>query len=132
MPATAQSAGGDVRWRVRMARRILTDDIPQVGRDAYERAKKAINKKLPVAPEQYGEPLHSPLHGLYKLKSSHVRVVYHIEVKAHEVWVLLIGDRSTIWADREGDILERLATERQEAVARRPAHALPEKRRRRR
>lgn len=118
------SAGGDVRWRVRMAKRVLTDDIPQVGHDAYD--------KLTIAPEQYGEPLHSPLHGLYKIKSSHARVVYHIEVKAHEVWVLLIGDRSTIWDDREGDILERLAGERQEAAARRPAHTLPKPRRRRR
>ena len=121
-----------MRWRVRLARRILTDDIPQVGHDAYERAKKAIEKKLPVAPEQYGEPLHSPLHGLYKLKSSHARVVYHVEVKAHEVWVLLIGDRSTIWDDREADILERLAGERQEAIARRPERTLPKKLRRRR
>ena len=117
MPAKAPSASGDVRWRVRIAKRVLTDDIPRIGHDAYERAKKAITKKLPVVPEQYGEPLHSPLHGLYKLKSSHARVVYHIEVKAHEVWVLLIGDRSTIWDDREGDILERLAGERGEAPA---------------
>jgi len=128
----APSASGDVRWRVRLAKRVLTDDIPQVGHDAYDRAKKAINKKLPVAPEQYAEPLHSPLHGLYKLKSSHARVVYHVEVESHEVWVLLIGDRSTIWDDREADILERLAGERQEAIARRPEHTLPEKRRRRR
>lgn len=28
-----------MRWRVRMAKRILTDDIPQVGHNAYERAK---------------------------------------------------------------------------------------------
>ena len=105
---------------MRIAQRVLTDDIPWVGHDAYERAKKAILKKLPVAPEQYGEPLHAPLHGLYKLKSSPARVVYHIEVKAHEVWVLLIGDRSTIWDDREGDVLARLAGERQEAANRRP------------
>jgi len=92
VPAKAPSASGDRRWRVRIAQRVLTDDIPQIGHDAYERAKKAITKKLPVAPEQYG--------GLFKLKSSHARVVYHIEVRAHEVWVLLIGDRSTIWDDR--------------------------------
>lgn len=132
MPAKAPSAGGEGLWRVRIAQRVLTDDIPRIGHDAYERAKKAILKKLPVAPGQYGEPLHSPLHGLYKLKSSHARVVYHLEVEAHEVWVLLIGDRSTIWDDREGDILERLAGERQQAIARRPEHPLPEKRRRHR
>ncbi len=82
--------------------------MPQIGHAAYERAKKAI-KKLTKAPEQYGEPLHAPLHGLYKLKSSHVRVAYHIDAEAREVWVLLIGDRQAIWDTRQGEFLERLA-----------------------
>jgi mRNA-degrading endonuclease RelE of RelBE toxin-antitoxin system len=99
-------------WSVRVAKRVLIDDVPVIGYVAYERAKKAIKKKLTTAPEQYGEMLHAPLHGLYKLKSSHVRVAYHIEAEAHEVWVLLIGDRQTIWDTRQGDILERLTEQR--------------------
>jgi len=37
--------------------------------------------------------LHSPLHGLYKLKTSHIRIVYHVEVARHKVWVLMILGR---------------------------------------
>ncbi len=101
-------------WNVRVAKRVLTDDVPEIGLAAYERAKKAIKKKLTTAPEQYGDRLHAPLHGLYKLKSSHVRIAYHVEIQAREVWVLLIGDRQTIWDTRQGDILERLAEQKTE------------------
>ena len=79
-------------------------------------ARKAITKKLAAHPEQYGTRLHSPLHGLFKLKSSHMRVAYHIEKDLREVWVLVIGDRRTIWKDRQGEILDRL--KREKAIAR--------------
>lgn len=119
-PLSSPNSSGSTNrpWRVRIARRVLTEDVPQIGHDSYERAKKAIQKKLPAAPSQYGEMLHSPLHGLYKLKSSHVRVAYHIEEDTHEVWVLLIGDRRTIWNDRQTEILERLGEERRVAAGR--------------
>ena len=90
----------------------MSDDLPPLGHSAYLLARKAITKKLTRAPEQYGERLHAPLHGLYKLKVAHVRIAYHIEHAAHEVWVLLIGDRRTIWDSHEGAILTRLEEER--------------------
>jgi hypothetical protein len=60
---------------------------------------------LPVAPDQYGDGLGPPLTGLWTLKSSHVRVAYHIEVSAHEVWILMIADRDVIWDRHEAEIL---------------------------
>ena len=112
---TTSSAKVELTWRVRVAARVLTEDVSRIGRDTYERAKKAIQKKLTLDPEQYGERLHSPLHGLYKLKSSNIRVVYHIEVATREVWVLLIGDRRTIWDVREDEILDRFVEQRHTA-----------------
>ena len=106
-------------WEVRVAKRVLTDDVPEIGHAAYERAKKAIKKKLTTDPEQYGEMLHAPLHGLFKLKSSHLRIAYHVDAQAREVWVLLIGDRQTIWDTRQGDILERLEAQQTERKAER-------------
>lgn len=100
-------------WRLRFSPRILSEDLPDIGSAAFENAKKAILKKLPAAPHQYGEPLHAPLHGLFKLSVSHVRVAYHVEDAAHEVWVLMIADRKTIWDHRQSDIHERLAEERE-------------------
>jgi hypothetical protein len=68
----------------------------------------AVDKKLKKDPHQYGDGLGPPLAGLMKLSASHVRVAYHIEEAAHEVWILMLGDRQVIWKRREGDILERL------------------------
>ena len=61
---TTSSAKVELSWRVRVAARVLTEDVSRLGRDTYERAKKAIQKKLTPDPEPYEERLHSPLHGL--------------------------------------------------------------------
>ena len=103
----------DASWRLRFSPRILSEDLPEIGHAAYERAKHVILKKLPKAPLAYGAPLHAPLHGLYKLSVGHVRVAYHIEDAAHEVWVLMIGDRKAIWNSQQGSILDRLTEQRQ-------------------
>ena len=100
-------------WRLRFSPRILSEDLPEIGHAAYEQAKKAIRKKLPKAPLEYGAPLHAPLHGLYKLSVGHVCVAYHIEDTSHEVWVLMIGDRKAIWNSHQGSILDRLDEQRQ-------------------
>lgn len=47
------------------------------------------------------------MHGLFKLKASHLRIAYHIEKSAHEVWILMIGDRREIWAEDQPEILIR-------------------------
>lgn len=116
--ASPESAAGsslsDGPWTLRYAVRILTDDLGNIGHAAYGTAKKAIQKKLPVDPHQYGDGLRPPLDGIYKLKASHVRVAYHIEESAHEVWVLMIADRGKIWDHHEDEILGRLAVMREE------------------
>lgn len=125
-----QSSSNDVRpsaspavrsaaapWRLRYSARILADDIDDVGHAALVHARTACEKKLGAAPEQYGTPLHHPLHGLRKLSVSHVRIAYHVEREAHEVWILMIGSRRDIWDEQQGEILDRLATERKRHAA---------------
>ncbi|MGH2361939.1 MAG: type II toxin-antitoxin system RelE family toxin [bacterium] len=70
-----------------------------------------IDKKLKIDPEGYGDNLHHPLHGLYKLKSSYVRIVYHIEAADSEVWILMIAGRRDIWDTGQDEILERYVEE---------------------
>jgi mRNA-degrading endonuclease RelE of RelBE toxin-antitoxin system len=106
-PAAAQAAA-EAAWRVRFAERILSEDLKKIGHAALEVARGAIDKKLKVDPEMYGQRLHSPLHGLYKLKSSHIRIAYHVEKSRHEVWILMIGNRRDIWEQDQAEILERL------------------------
>src|SRR5579884_2439585 len=111
-PRAASDVPAGAPWKVRFSPRLLSEDYDEVGHAAFEVARTAINKKLKLDPEGYGTPLRSPLRGLYKLKASHVRIVYHIEEKKHEVWVLMIGDRRDIWDEDQGEIIERLGEER--------------------
>lgn len=111
-PATPEPVP-PVPWRVRFSPRLLSEDYHEIGHAAFEAARTAINKKLTVDPEGYGATLRSPLQGLYKLKASHLRVVYHLEVARHEVWALMMGGRRDIWEDEQGEILDRrLSAER--------------------
>jgi len=81
-------------------------------------ARKAIDKKLKVAPDQYGESLHDPLHPLRKLKASHIRIVYRVNPEAAEVLILMIGDRRDIWDTEQTEILERYEEERGRQIVR--------------
>jgi mRNA-degrading endonuclease RelE of RelBE toxin-antitoxin system len=93
-------------WRIRFVRSVLDTDSHDVGAAAMEIAQRAIEKKLKVDPLQYGDRLHRPLHGLYKLRSSDVRIVYHVEEETREIWILAIGNRRDIWHE-QGAILQR-------------------------
>jgi mRNA-degrading endonuclease RelE of RelBE toxin-antitoxin system len=108
LPHPPEPSASEVPWRVRFAERILAEDLKKIGRAALELARSAIDKKLKVEPERYGQRLHSPLHGLYKLKASHIRIAYHVEKARREVWVLMIGNRRDIWDEDQAEILERL------------------------
>lgn len=99
---------------MRFAQRILSDDLKKIGHAALEVARHAIDKKLKLDPEKYGQRLHSPLHGLYKLKSSDIRIAYHVEKSTREVWVLMIGNRRDIWDEDQIEILDRLGIVRQQ------------------
>jgi mRNA-degrading endonuclease RelE of RelBE toxin-antitoxin system len=113
VPAAGSSASGGP-WRLKFSSRIVEEDLGNIGHAAYETAKKAIRKKLPVDPHQYGEGLRPPLDGIYKLKSANIRVAYHIEEAAHEVWVLMMADRRVIWDRHEDEILGRVTVLREE------------------
>lgn len=96
-------------WRIEYARAVLTEDVSQVGHADLQKARKAIEKKLRADPMGYGEQLHSPLQGLFKLKTAKIRVVYQIRERDRSVLVVMIGPRKTIWRDSQQEILQRLA-----------------------
>jgi mRNA-degrading endonuclease RelE of RelBE toxin-antitoxin system len=105
-------------WTVRYAARILTDDLDDVGYAAFQMARKAIDKKLKVAPDQYGENLHDPLHPFRKLKASHIRIVYRVNPDEADVLILMIGDRRDIWDTEQTEILDRYEEERDREILR--------------
>ncbi|MBC7791457.1 MAG: hypothetical protein H7Z74_16040 [Anaerolineae bacterium] len=118
-------------WTVRYTERILKDDLEDVGHAAFQMARKAIDKKLKVAPDQYGESLHDPLHPFRKLKASHIRIVYRVNPVAAEVLILMIGDRRDIWDAEQTEILDRYEEERGRQIVRTKTQAKKKGRKRR-
>ncbi len=85
----------------------VKDDIKKLDEKTKRRIKEAIEKKLSVAPEIYGERLKGTLKDAWKLRVGNYRVVFI--VRENTVYVL------GIWHRREAyekvnvkDILKRL------------------------
>lgn len=75
--------------------RVATDDLPSIPRNLQRRLAKAIESRLPTAPQRYGEPLRTSLKGYWKLRVGDYRVVYKIVHK--EVWILAILHRKRVY-----------------------------------
>ena len=106
-PTRVQPAAVVSPWTVRYSPRLLTEDLRTVGHAAFELAREAVEKKLQLAPDQYGAPLGKPLHGLRKLETADLRIVYRVDEAPREVLVLMIGNRRDIWAEFQAEILDR-------------------------
>jgi mRNA interferase RelE/StbE len=68
---------------------VKSEDLPKLDSTIKTRIKKAIETRLMVAPEEYGEPLRKTLKGYWKLRVGDYRVVFRVE-----------GDEITIFGIR--------------------------------
>jgi len=66
---------------------VKNRDIPKLNGDVRLRIKKAIETRLMVAPQEYGEPLRKTLKGYWKLRAGDYRIVF----KAEETEILILG-----------------------------------------
>ena len=73
------------------------EDIPKIPRNLRRRIADAIESRLTHAPQQYGSPLRKTLKGYWKLRVGDYRVVYKMD--EHEVWILAIRHRKTVYED---------------------------------
>ena len=74
---------------------VQSEDLPKLDRKARERVKRAIEKRLAIAPQDYGEPLRRTLRGYWKLRIGDYRVVFKIEGKT--IFVLGILHRKDVY-----------------------------------
>ena len=58
---------------------VKSEDIPKLDNTAKIRIRKAIETRLMLAPEEYGEPLRRTLKGYWKLRVGDYRVVFKVE-----------------------------------------------------
>ncbi len=82
-------------WNVLYDPAVL-DDVRGIPANLQGRIRRAIETRLRVAPDQYGERLSKDLHGLWKLRVGDYRIVFEIDPKAHVVTVLGIRQRKEI------------------------------------
>ncbi len=85
----------NVRYEVVYHPNVQSKDIPKLAAPLRERIRKAIEMKLFMAPEQFGEPLRRTLKGYWKLRVGDNRVIY--KVKGKTVLILRVGHRSEIY-----------------------------------
>lgn len=70
-------------------------DIAPLDERFKKRIRVAIESRLAVAPQQYGEPLRKTLKGYWKLRVGDYRVVF--KVSENEVWILGIIHRKEVY-----------------------------------
>jgi mRNA interferase RelE/StbE len=74
---------------------VKKKDVPTLNRDVATRIQRAIENRLAVEPQRYGEPLRRTLKGYWKLRVGDYRVVFRI-VK-NEVWIFAIMHRRDVY-----------------------------------
>ncbi len=70
-------------------------DIPKLNADVRNRIRKAIETRLMVAPQEYGEPLRKTLKGYWKLRVGDYRIVFRI--LDEEILILGICHRKEVY-----------------------------------
>lgn len=91
-------SGGRVVFSVIYHPDVKGRDIPKINGDVRVRIKKAIETRLMVAPQEYGEPLRKTLKSYWKRRVGDYRIVFKID--GDEILILGICHRKAIWGVR--------------------------------
>ncbi len=91
----------DARWTLKYHPQVVKEDIPRLDGAMRRRIKGAIERKLPVAPEQFAKPLAYNRAGLWSLRVGSWRVIFAL--RDDQIWILKIGHRQDVYDrfDRE-------------------------------
>ena len=82
-------------YTIRYHQLVKKEDLPKLDNTTKTRIRKAIENRLMVAPEEYGEPLRKTLKGYWKLRVGDYRVVFKVEGK--EITILGIRHRKDVY-----------------------------------
>jgi len=74
---------------------VPTKDLPRLSLDIKQRIRTAIERKLKIAPQEFGAPLRRSLKGYWKLRVGDWRVIYKVEQATIEI--LRIGHRREVY-----------------------------------
>lgn len=88
---------------------LVREDLSRVPKNLTESIVKAAEHRLSHVPHLIGQPLRGMTHLLWKIKFDKYRIVYTINTKTNEVWVLSVQKREIVYRDRHIQSLVNLA-----------------------
>jgi mRNA interferase RelE/StbE len=88
-----RKSSGNKQYSIELGKSVIKEDIPSLGKSAYELIQKAIEERLTVDPISFGKPLRYSLTGSRRLRVSRYRIIYHVDVKQHKVIITAIHHR---------------------------------------
>ena len=77
---------------------IKKEDLPKIPRNIQKRIRKAIEERLLIDPDKYGEPLKRGLYGYRKLRVGDYRVIYKVDKE--KIAIFKIGHRKEVYHRR--------------------------------
>ncbi len=80
-------------YKIVLHKIVVENDLPNMNKTDQDKVFNAMYKKLTVAPEKLGKPLHGKLKGYFKLRVDEYRVVYQIKKDEVVIFVFKIGQR---------------------------------------
>ena len=87
------AAGVPASWKV-LYHPAVRKDLDSLGSAASLRVMEAIHRRLHLGePEKAGKPLGGKLSGWRRIRAAPFRIVYRIELRQREAYVLAIGPR---------------------------------------
>lgn len=80
-------------WQIKIHPLVIREDLKSFDPPAQKMILKAIQKKLTLHPEAYGQPLSGAFSGYWRLRVQDYRVIYRIAKDQIMVLVVKIGIR---------------------------------------
>ena len=77
----------------------IREDFKQIHPSVVEKIIKAVQHRLSLAPHVIGEPLKGTSNLVWKIRFSDYRILYTMNRKAKEVWVLSVRHRSVVYQE---------------------------------
>ena len=94
----------------------IKHDFSKIPQKLSESILEAAEHRLSRAPLLIGQPLKGTANLLWRIGFSKYRIVYTLNVKVREVWVLSVQKRDIVYRDKHVQSLLRLAVSLQKEI----------------
>ncbi len=88
---------GNKLYTVEYLQSVMKEDIPKLPKTIKKMIQQAIESKLMLDPIGFGKPLRYSLKGHRRLRVGDYRIVYRIEPTKHNILVVAIKHRKTVY-----------------------------------